>query len=152
MIVVVQRVLESEVRVGDETVGRIGKGLLLLVGVEKGDTLEDARRVAEKVVKMRVFDDADGRMNLDVSSVGGSVLVVSQFTLAADISRGRRPSFDTAAPPETARELVDALVGVLREKGVNVETGKFGAHMHVGILNDGPVTFVVRSSGKGGDS
>ncbi|HEY7215536.1 MAG TPA: D-aminoacyl-tRNA deacylase [Thermoanaerobaculia bacterium] len=135
-----QRVSSASVRVEGEVVGEIGRGLLVFVGVERGDGPEKARAAAEKLAGLRVFEDAAGKMNLDVTAVGGAFLVVSQFTLAGSLARGRRPSFDRAAPPEEARPLVAALVADLRGRGFRVETGRFRAHMQVALVNDGPVT------------
>ena len=134
----------------DRLVGSIGHGLLALVGVQRGDGAADVAHVAAKLRDLRIFDDdggADGRtrMNRSVVDVGGSVLVVSQFTLAADTRRGRRPSFDAAAPPDEARRLYDEVVADLRASGVPVATGEFQAEMRVTLENDGPVTFVVES-------
>ena len=150
MRAVLQRVRRAHVEVGDRVVGRIGHGLLVLVGVEKGDGPADVAHVASKVRELRIFDDdgdADGRvrMNRSLVDVRGAVLVVSQFTLAADCRKGRRPSFDAAAQPEEARRLYDAVVDDLRASGVPVETGEFQAAMLVSLENDGPVTFVLES-------
>jgi len=145
--VVVQRVRSARVRVGDETVGEIGHGLLLLVGVERGDGQGQVERAAERLATLRVFEDEHGHMNRGLDEVGGELLVVSQFTLAGSIRRGRRPSFDHAARPEVAEPLVDALVEALRERGCRVATGRFRAHMRVELVNDGPVTFVWDDSG-----
>jgi len=131
------------VEVEGEVVGRIDRGLLVFVGVEKEDTEAQAEWSARKIAGLRIFEDEDGRMNHDVAAVGGSVLVVSQFTLAGSLRRGRRPSFDGAAPPEVAEPLVERFVDLLREFGVPVETGRFRAHMAVSLVNDGPVTFVL---------
>jgi D-tyrosyl-tRNA(Tyr) deacylase len=142
MRVVVQRVASASVTVENQTVGEIGRGLLVLVGVERGDGPEAARAAAGKLAGLRVFEDAEGKMNLDTAAVGGAFLVVSQFTLAGSVARGRRPSFDRAAPPDEAEPLVEALVGDLRARGFRVETGRFRAHMQVALVNDGPVTLV----------
>jgi D-tyrosyl-tRNA(Tyr) deacylase len=142
MRLVVQRVRESAVKVGGETVGEIGRGLLVLVGIERGDRPEAVRAAAEKLAGLRIFEDEAGRMNLDLAAVGGAFLIVSQFTLAGSVTRGRRPSFDRAAPPEEAQPLVEALVEDLRHRGFTVETGRFRAHMEVSLVNDGPVTLV----------
>jgi D-tyrosyl-tRNA(Tyr) deacylase len=141
----VQRVSEARVRVGDEVVGEIGRGLCALVGVTHDDDEAAAARLAAKVWHLRVFGDADGVMNLPVASVGGAVLVVSQFTLYGDTRRGRRPSWVAAAPPEQAEALVDVFASALRELGAAVEVGRFGAHMQVELVNDGPVTLLVES-------
>ncbi|HYN23286.1 MAG TPA: D-aminoacyl-tRNA deacylase [Thermoanaerobaculia bacterium] len=143
MRLVIQRVTSASVRVDGETVGEISRGLLVLAGVERGDGLEKIRAAAEKLAGLRVFGDDEGKMNLDAGAVGGAFLVVSQFTLAGSLERGRRPSFDRAAPPEEAAPLIDALVEDLRGRGFRVETGRFRAYMEVSLVNDGPVTFVV---------
>ena len=142
MRLVIQRVSSASVRVDGEIVGEIGRGLLVLAGVERGDGIEQVRAAAEKLAGLRVFEDDAGKMNLDTLAVGGAFLVVSQFTLAGSIARGRRPSFDGAAPPGEAAPLVDALVEDLRSRGYRVETGRFRAHMEVSLVNDGPVTLV----------
>lgn len=143
MRTILQRVRSASVRVEGETVGRIGHGLLALVGVEVGDEERDADETARKIAGLRTFEDGSGRTNLDLESVGGAVLVVSQFTLAASLRRGRRPSFDRAEDPDRARRLVDRVADRLREGGIGVETGRFGAHMEVELLNDGPVTWIL---------
>lgn len=143
MRLVLQRVERARVEVGGEKVGAIGKGMLVLVAVERGDGPEEVKLAADKLVHLRIFADAAGKMNLDVRETGGAVLVVSQFTLAARLSKGRRPSFDRAAPPEEAQPLVDSLVEAIVEKGVPVAEGRFGSYMKVELLNDGPVTFVL---------
>ncbi|MFP5285419.1 MAG: D-aminoacyl-tRNA deacylase, partial [Thermoanaerobaculia bacterium] len=143
MRLVIQRVSSAAVRVEGEVVGEIGRGLLVLVGVERGDGGDKVRAAAEKLAGLRVFEDEAGKMNLDTAAAGGAFLVVSQFTLAGSLARGRRPSFDNAAPPEEAAPLVDALVEDLRGRGFRVETGRFRAYMEVSLVNDGPVTFVV---------
>lgn len=143
MRIVVQRVSSALVTVEGEIVGEIGRGLLLLVGILRGDGPEQVKAAAEKLAGLRIFEDDDGRMNLDTAAVGGSFLVVSQFTLAGSIARGRRPSFLDAAPPEEAAPLVDALAADLRARGFPVETGRFRAHMEVALVNDGPVTLIL---------
>ena len=145
MRAVLQRVTRASVRVGGETVGDIGAGLVVLLGVARDDAEEDARYLVEKVLNLRVFDDAGGRMNLSVAERGGALLVVSQFTLYGDVRRGRRPSFDAAAAPADARELYQAFVRELRTAGVPVSTGEFQAMMRVELVNDGPVTILVDS-------
>lgn len=145
MKIVLQRVKEARVDVGGKTVGRIGRGLCLLVGVERGDGEAEAEFLARKTVELRVFPDAEGRMNLSLAEAGGEVLAVSQFTLAASVRKGRRPSFDGAEEPVRAAELFQYFVGAVEALGVNVETGVFQAMMDVHILNDGPVTFILES-------
>jgi len=142
MRAVVQRVSRAEVRVAGEVVGRIGPGLVIFLAVEKGDGAEAVAKAAERFATLRVFPDQEGKMNRALGEVGGSILLVSQFTLAGSIARGRRPSFDGAEEPERARQLYESLVQALRERGVPVETGVFGAHMEVELVNDGPVTFL----------
>ena len=143
MKAVIQRVTRASVSVDGETVGEIGAGLVALVGVAHDDTPEDARRLAEKTAELRIFSDADGRFNLSLLDTGGEALVVSQFTLLADTRKGRRPSFTRAAPPDLARPLVEQYEAALREKGVTVVSGRFGAHMMVELVNDGPVTIIL---------
>src|SRR5688572_23480024 len=143
MRAVIQRVTSARVRVGQRVVGEIHTGLLLLAGVEKDDSLDDVKYISAKVRDLRVFGDADGKMNLSLSDVGGSVLAVSQFTLCGDCRRGRRPSFDTAAAPAAARALFDDLVGEMRASSLDVQTGEFQAHMDVELINDGPVTLLL---------
>jgi D-aminoacyl-tRNA deacylase len=140
---VVQRVSEAEVRVDGETVGRIGAGMLVLVGAEKGDDDAAAEEAARKVAGLRIFNDENGKMNLDLAAVHGSVLVVSQFTLGADLSRGRRPGFERALAGEEARPVYEKFVRALASRGVPVATGRFGAMMQVSLVNDGPATFVM---------
>jgi D-tyrosyl-tRNA(Tyr) deacylase len=126
-------------------VGAIGRGLLLLAGAAAGDDVAEARKLALKCAEMRIFSDAEGRFNLSLLDIGGDALVVSQFTLLADVRRGRRPSFVTAAPPEAAEPLVEAFAQALRDAGVPTQTGRFGAKMLVSLVNDGPVTIVLDS-------
>jgi D-tyrosyl-tRNA(Tyr) deacylase len=142
MRLVIQRVSRASVTVAGEIVGEVGRGLLVLVGIERGDRPEAVRAAADKLAGLRVFEDDAGKMNLDTAAVGGAFLVVSQFTLAGSLARGRRPSFDRAAPPEEAAPLVEALVEDLRGRGCRVEIGRFRAHMEVELVNDGPVTLV----------
>jgi D-tyrosyl-tRNA(Tyr) deacylase len=139
----VQRVSEARVRVADELVSEIGPGLLVLVGVTHDDDETSARRLAEKVWHLRVFPDDDAAMNRPLADAGGAALVVSQFTLYGDTRRGRRPSWAAAAPPERAEPLVDAFAAALRDLGATVATGRFGAHMRVELVNDGPVTLLL---------
>ena len=145
MIALIQRVTEARVEVDDETVGAIGPGLLALVAVEPGDDEARTARMAERLLGYRVFADAAGKMNLSVAEAGGSLLLVSQFTLAADTGKGMRPSFTSAASPEEGRRWFDRLVETCRARHPVVETGRFGAHMVVSLRNDGPVTFWLRS-------
>jgi D-tyrosyl-tRNA(Tyr) deacylase len=145
MKIVLQRVKEARVDVDGKTVGRIGKGVCLLVGVEKGDGEPDAEFLARKTVELRIFPDAEGKMNLSLGETGGEVLAVSQFTLAASVRKGRRPSFDGAEEPGRASELFRYFVGAIEALGIAVETGVFQALMEVHILNDGPVTFLLDS-------
>jgi D-tyrosyl-tRNA(Tyr) deacylase len=143
MRLVLQRVSRARVEVDGERVGAIGRGLVVLVGVAAGDRPESAEVAAEKLLHLRIFADAAGKMNLDVRQAGGSLLLVSQFTLVASLDRGRRPSFEGAAPPEVAQERFEELAQRLAAAGVRVETGRFGARMEVELANDGPVTFVL---------
>ena len=143
MRLVIQRVTEAEVRVDGESVGRIGRGFLVLVGAEKGDDSAAADEAARRVAGLRVFNDENGKMNLDLAAVGGSVLAVSQFTLGADLSRGRRPGFERALAGDEARPLYERFVAALTGHGVPVSTGRFGAMMQVSLVNDGPATFVM---------
>lgn len=144
MIALLQRVSEAAVRVDGRIVGAVGRGLLVLVCAEKGDAPEVVEKLAAKLLKFRVFADENGKMNRSVTDVGGELLLVSQFTLAADTSSGTRPSFSPAADPETGRRLYDAFVEAVRRSGLKTETGVFGAHMAVSLVNDGPVTFTLR--------
>jgi D-tyrosyl-tRNA(Tyr) deacylase len=145
MRAVIQRVSSASVTVDGTTVGKIGPGLLVLLGVAKGDTEQDAAMLARKIAELRVFQDDAGKMNLSVKDTGGALLVVSQFTLYGDTRKGRRPSFDLAAPPEEARRLYEKFVEAARAEGVPVETGVFQAMMSVSLVNEGPVTFLVES-------
>lgn len=145
MRAVLQRVSEARVTVENETVGAIGRGLLVLLGVEEGDCGQDAAQLAKKTAELRLFEDRAGKMNLSVEETGGEVLVVSQFTLAADCRKGRRPGFSRAAAPETANALYEHYVALLRERGLTVATGRFQAMMQVALVNDGPVTFLLDS-------
>ena len=145
MLACLQRVARAQVSVEGEICGRIDKGLLVLLGVVHGDDEADARQLAQKIVSLRVFNDPQGKMNFSVSEVGGALLVVSQFTLAGDCRKGRRPSFDAAAPPELAEQLYEIFVAAVAEQGIPVATGQFRAHMMVELVNDGPVTFMVES-------
>jgi D-tyrosyl-tRNA(Tyr) deacylase len=141
MIALIQRVTRAEVRVGERLLGSIELGIAALVGVRRTDTTSDADRLIERVLGYRIFPDGAGRMNLDLGSVGGGLLLVPQFTLAADTARGMRPGFSTAAAPEQARALFDYLVQRSGERHHRVASGDFGAHMQLSLINDGPVTF-----------
>ena len=145
MKAVLQRVSEARVDVAGSTVGRIGRGILVLLGVEKGDMERDADWLAEKIAGLRIFEDDAGKMNLSVGDVSGELLVVSQFTLAGNCAKGRRPSFDSAAPPVEANRLYDYFVSRVRALEVPTETGIFQAMMAVSLVNDGPVTFILES-------
>ena len=143
MRVVLQRVSSASVTIDGDTVGAIGRGLVALVGMEEGDGLEQVEAAARKLSGLRVFADDEGRMNLGPQEADAAFLVVSQFTLAGNLAKGRRPSFDKALPPEEAELLIEALVSHLRHHGFDVATGEFGAHMAVELVNDGPVTLVL---------
>jgi D-aminoacyl-tRNA deacylase len=146
MRAVVQRVSRAQVSVGQEVVGKIGPGLLVLLGIAKTDTQADAEYLAAKIVGLRVFEDQNGKMNLSLAETNGAILAVSQFTLYGDVRKGRRPSFDDAAPPELARVLYEDFVAKIRESGVICETGRFQAMMQVELMNDGPVTILLDSN------
>jgi len=146
MRAVIQRVLRAQVSGCEEIVGKIGPGLLVLLGVAKADTQADADYLASKVLGLRIFDDENGKMNLSLADTLGSVLVVSQFTLYGDVRNGKRPSFDQAAPPQLANELYEYLVVKIRESGIHCGTGRFQAIMQVELLNDGPVTILLDST------
>lgn len=145
MRAVIQRVLEADVTVNKETVGQIGPGLLVYLGVENGDTTDDMVWMAEKIMKMRIFPDSEERMTYPVTEIAGGILVVSQFTLCADLTKGNRPSFTDAAPPEEAQPMYEEFTRYIGEKGVPVQTGVFGAMMHVRSINDGPVTIILQT-------
>ena len=147
MIAVIQRVSRASVEVEDRIVSTIGAGLLVLLGVAKGDGETDCRFLVEKLGSLRIFSDAAGKMNRSLTDVGGSILLVSQFTLLGSTRNGRRPSFDQAAPPEDAKRWYERVVSDLKAQGLPVETGLFAAHMKVELLNDGPVTFILDSRG-----
>ncbi len=143
MKVVIQRVTSASVTVGDSIVDQIGRGTLVLVGVEKGDDEKKADWLVDKICGLRIFSDNDGKMNLSVMDISGSLLIVSQFTLAGNCTKGKRPSFDTAAPPDEGKRLYEYFVAAARRTGVPVATGIFQADMQVSLVNDGPVTFVL---------
>lgn len=149
MRIVLQRVREARVRVEGEEIARIGRGLLAFVGVEKGDAERTAERLARKTAALRIHDDGVGKMARALAEVKGEALVVSQFTLAADLAKGNRPSFDSAEAPDRARALVEAFCATLRELGLPVREGRFGARMEVRLTNDGPATFVLDSGPAG---
>jgi D-aminoacyl-tRNA deacylase len=145
MIALLQRVSRAEVRVDDKSIGAIGLGLLVLVGVRPEDDEASARRLAQRLLQYRVFPDAAGKMNLSLAQIQGELLLVPQFTLAADTAKGLRPGFSTAAAPELGRRLFDVLVNAARALHGRVATGEFGAHMQVSLINDGPVTIWLES-------
>ena len=143
---VCQRVLQAEVKVSEQSVGRIDRGLLVFLGVGKDDTEDDAKFMADKLVNLRIFPDEAGKMNRSVQDVGGAILLISNFTLHGDCRKGRRPGFDNAAGPELAEPLYEKVVSLIAQQGVPVEKGVFGEYMHITSLNDGPVTFLLDSS------
>ncbi len=145
MVAVLQRASEGKVTVGDRVTGEIGRGLVILLGVKKGDTEGDADFLADKAAGFRIFSDENGKMNLSIRDVSGEALVISQFTLCGDWRKGRRPGFDKAAPPEEGKRLYEYFCEQLRKLEVPVETGEFGAMMDVSLVNEGPVTFVMDS-------
>ena len=146
MRAVVQRVSRAKVTVNGEVTGEIGSGLLVLLGVGQGDTRLAADYLAEKIIGLRIFEDSDGKMNLSVVDIGGAILAVSQFTLYGDVRRGKRPSFDGAAPPQQARELYEYFVEKIRAAGLRCETGRFQEMMRVELANEGPVTIMIDSA------
>jgi D-aminoacyl-tRNA deacylase len=146
MRIVVQRSKNASVTVNEKVIGEIEKGLVLLVGVTHDDTIDDANYLADKIVNLRIFEDGNGKMNLSLLDVGGSILSISQFTLYGDCRKGRRPNFMAAAKPEQALNLYQYFNQVLSEKNVVVETGEFGAEMDVALINDGPVTLILDSN------
>jgi D-tyrosyl-tRNA(Tyr) deacylase len=145
MRAVIQRVGRASVTIDGAVVGQIGRGLLVLLGVEQDDTDADVRQLADRTAQLRIFDDADGKMNLSLAEVSGAMLVVSQFTLLGDCRKGRRPSFVDAAPPELAEQLYEAFVAAVAGQGIPVATGRFRAMMQVELVNDGPVTLLLDS-------
>jgi D-tyrosyl-tRNA(Tyr) deacylase len=145
MKAVIQRVSEASVEIDGKQVGAIGRGILLLLGVEKGDTQRDATWLMEKIANLRIFEDDSSKMNLSLADVGGELLVVSQFTLAGNCDKGRRPSFDSAALPEYAYQLYEFSIAEMKRLGVPVASGVFQASMRVALINDGPVTFILES-------
>ena len=145
MIAVLQRVTTGKVKIGDRIVGDIDNGLVILLGVHRDDKEEDIIFLADKVIGLRIFDDNNGKMNISLQDVKGSVLVISQFTLCGDWRKGRRPSFTKAADPDKGKLLYNGFIDAVRSRGINVETGEFGAAMDVSLVNSGPVTFVLDS-------
>lgn len=145
MRAVVQRVTEADVKINGEINGKISNGLVVLLGVGTGDTEEDMKYIADKIVKLRIFGDEDDKMNLSIEDVGGEMLVISQFTLYGDCSHGRRPFFGDAMEPNGANEMYEKFVDYVKEKGIHTETGCFGADMKVSLVNDGPVTIILES-------
>jgi D-tyrosyl-tRNA(Tyr) deacylase len=146
MRAVIQRVLRASVKADGETIGEIGKGLLVLLGAGDGDTENDMQYIADKTAGLRIFSDEDDKMNLSVTDIGGEILVVSQFTLYGDCRKGRRPNFTSALEPSAAERLYENFIGALAEKGIKTAHGKFGADMQVELINDGPVTILLDSS------
>lgn len=143
MITVIQRVTSASVSVEEKIVGQIGHGIMILLGIEKGDTEAEADWLIHKICQMRIFSDSAGKMNLSVEDIGGSLLIISQFTLAGNCTKGKRPSFDTAAAPEEGKRLYDYFVNIAKRGEIAVETGIFQADMQVSLVNDGPVTFIL---------
>lgn len=146
VIALIQRVTRAEVTVAGESIGKIAQGILALIAVERGDTEAQADRLAERILGYRIFGDAEDKMNLNLKDVNGGILLVSQFTLAADTRKGMRPSFTPAADPDSGQRLFDYLVETIRTRHSSVETGRFGANMAVELVNDGPVTFILRAA------
>ena len=146
MKAVVQRVKSASVTIGGTLFSSVGCGLLVLLGVEKGDTYEEAEYISNKLLKLRIFEDENEKMNFSVSDIKGEILIVSQFTLAGSVKKGLRPSFDNAMLPDDAEVLYEKFVDMTRKSGLNVQTGKFGAMMDVALINDGPVTFIIEKS------
>lgn len=145
MRAVVQRVANADVKIDGRVNGKIDDGLLVLLGVVNGDTEEDMKYIADKIIKLRIFSDENDKMNLSLEDVGGSMLVISQFTLYGDCSHGRRPYFGNAMEPVSANEMYEKFVAYIREQGIHTETGEFGADMKVSLTNDGPVTIILES-------
>ena len=145
MRAVVQRVTNADVKIDGRVNGKIDNGLLVLLGVGNGDTEEDMKYIADKIIKLRIFSDENDKMNLSLEDVGGSMLVISQFTLYGDCSHGRRPYFRNAMEPVSANEMYEKFVAYIRERGIHTETGEFGADMKVSLTNDGPVTIILES-------
>lgn len=148
MRAVIQRVSQASVTINNETVGSIEQGFMMLLGIHEEDTLEDVAYLVRKITKLRVFEDSEGKMNLDISSVNGAILSISQFTLHADTKKGNRPSFIKAGRPEMAIPLYESFNQSLETAGLRVETGEFGANMQIALINDGPVTIIIDSKEK----
>ncbi|MCD7878470.1 MAG: D-tyrosyl-tRNA(Tyr) deacylase [Candidatus Gastranaerophilales bacterium] len=148
MKLIIQRVKSASVTIDSKIFSQICRGYLVLFGAEKGDTKEQAVWLANKLVNLRCFSDENGKMNLSVKDVSGEILIVSQFTLCANIKKGTRPSFDNAMPPDSANELYEYFISLVKEQDITVKTGVFGAHMEIGLINDGPVTFIMQSQQK----
>ena len=145
MIAVLQRVTTGKVKIGNRIIGDIGKGLVILLGVYRDDKEEDINFLTDKIIGLRIFNDSNGKMNISLQDVKGSVLVISQFTLCGDWRKGRRPSFTKAADPDKGKLLYNGFIDAVRSRGINVKTGEFGAEMDVSLINNGPVTFVLDS-------
>jgi D-tyrosyl-tRNA(Tyr) deacylase len=146
MKALIQRVTEAHVEIEGKVISKIGKGMLVLLGIEKGDTKTDLEYMVKKVSLLRIFEDQEGKMNCSLHDIGGSVLVVSQFTLAANCRKGNRPSFENVEIPEHAKKLYEDFIQELRKKNIKTESGTFGAYMHISLINDGPVTILLKSS------
>lgn len=140
----IQRVKHASVTIEGNLYSKIGHGILAFVGVEKGDTIENAEKLADKVLKLRIFEDENGKMNRSISDISGEILIVSQFTLCGDCQKGTRPSFDNSEKPDLALKLYEDFINIVRKSGIGVQTGKFAAMMDVELINDGPVTFLLQ--------
>ena len=145
MKILIQRVKKAEVKIGEENISSITKGILALVGIEKGDSKEQAEKLAKKITNLRIFPDENDKMNLSLIDINGEMLIVSQFTLCGDCKKGTRPSFDNSAPPDFANELYEYFVSQVKTYGIKTGTGRFGAMMEVALINDGPVTFMLEA-------
>ncbi|MBM7071142.1 D-tyrosyl-tRNA(Tyr) deacylase [Shewanella sp. 202IG2-18] len=148
MKAIIQRVKQAQVDVNNKTIGQINQGILILLGVEQQDTQQDAEQLAQRIINYRIFNDDNGKMNLNLEQIQGKLLVISQFTLAADTSRGRRPSFSSAATPQQANTLYQHFVKYCQQQNITTATGEFGADMQVSLINDGPVTFALETKEK----
>jgi D-tyrosyl-tRNA(Tyr) deacylase len=148
MVAVIQRCRRAQVDVQDQVLGKIGIGLVVLLGIEKGDARDDALVLIKKILNLRIFDDSDNKMNLSIKEVRGSLLIISQFTLCADTRKGRRPSFLNAANPKEGERLYNFFLSELKKKHSEIESGSFGAMMNVELVNEGPATFILKSKGK----